>query len=844
MYNAPAPWAQESSSGAHANQNATPIQANQYQYYPPIFYGSTNSQSQWMSSWQQITYNAPNLYSLSGTVPYSTAGNTQPAQSESDQDRQSSSYYQQQQQPNSHSASSAPYFASASQQRPVIMDGEEPREMNLVNPRDPNPLGLMANGVSGQNGPPFPAAAGNMYTSQNASYHGWQQYPIYTYPPSLPMNAHIVLGTSPSQTAPTSQRAPVAEEKHGSLNLVDSQAQNSFTAVKNSVAAGTGSMRTTQANISSDGGRNSSYNDPPQPHNHSASISAAVGALPPASAPHQAAVPVAEKLPQDPNAVADSALREYVPSPLPEELAALVDSYLFGRPLTIILSGGVLEKHWSMKLPAEYGYAMLGFFKIIGVQETRVDVEGEADKSINRVQNTMSGRVRWKFHLQWAPGGEGLIFPQKSPSDLEYPWWNPPSPSQELQEKRNTELEAGEIPEEEPKKDFEADDPESTYLSTPRYRDARTRNHEYKFRNLPLGDLYDSVVPMHLLMPFGEDYMDLSFPRGWCCAECGRMNFQAALRHRKCPSSLCKDKKAPLAPYAQTLFLLRDPQERLPLSSPLNNFPEHLITTSVIQFPSGWQTFSYYLKKNPKIFMKHIFTSNVPSLQTDASDLLRDIQLNVPILRPLTESSQYFLWSAKCLKKITSPTDTKWTNIPETMNLAKELIVKGMRSFGGLKEDQVAVNHLSVVAWITVGSKKGIDLIRAKNKPVTFLALGCTVVLTVTPKSMGGLPTLDDKAQDATAESGQLPKTDIVDHDADTGGWIADNHEDGGGGAEESIEITKKGKTIAKSTKPSFVITLMHGDMMVFHGDEFEYSVKRDGTSLLLIASHDSLGHA
>ena len=40
------------------------------------------------------------------------------------------------------------------------------------------------------------------------------------------------------------------------------------------------------------------------------------------------------------------------------------------------------------------------------------------------------------------------------------------------------------------------------------------------------------------------------------------------------------------------------------------------------------------------------------------------------------------------------------------MNVAKELIVKGMRSFGGLKEDQVAVNHLSVVAWITVGSKK------------------------------------------------------------------------------------------------------------------------------------------
>jgi hypothetical protein len=79
-----------------------------------------------------------------------------------------------------------------------------------------------------------------------------------------------------------------------------------------------------------------------------------------------------------------------------------------------------------------------------------------------------------------------------------------------------------------------------------------------------------------------------------------------------------------------------------------------------------------------------------------------------------------------------------------------------------------------------------------------------------------GTTTVDESQE---AESSKSPKNEIVDHDVAASGWIAEDHEDGG---EESIEISKKGKAIAKSTKPSFVITLMHGDMIVFYGDEFE----------------------
>lgn len=64
----------------------------------------------------------------------------------------------------------------------------------------------------------------------------------------------------------------------------------------------------------------------------------------------------------------EESLTEYVPSPIPEELQAMIDSYLFGRPLTVMASNAYMQEHWSLKLPDEYGYAMLGYFRILGVQ--------------------------------------------------------------------------------------------------------------------------------------------------------------------------------------------------------------------------------------------------------------------------------------------------------------------------------------------------------------------------------------------------------------------------------------------------------------------------------------------
>lgn len=140
--------------------------------------------------------------------------------------------------------------------------------------------------------------------------------------------------------------------------------------------------------------------------------------------------------------------------------------------------------------------------------------------------------------MQWAPGGEEAILPSSKNIDLGRPWWDPPLAPILLPE---GPVEAEVIPPDETDAiQVDVDEPEDAIPTSARYRDARVRHHEYKFRHSPLSDVYHSVVPQHLLVPFGPMYLDSSFPRGWLCDACGRLSFQAALRHRKCRSSFCK----------------------------------------------------------------------------------------------------------------------------------------------------------------------------------------------------------------------------------------------------------------------------------------------------------------
>jgi hypothetical protein len=58
----------------------------------------------------------------------------------------------------------------------------------------------------------------------------------------------------------------------------------------------------------------------------------------------------------------------FIPSTLPEDIQAIIDSYLSGRPVLLIISNKRFFDCWSLCLPEEFGFSMLGYFRILGVQ--------------------------------------------------------------------------------------------------------------------------------------------------------------------------------------------------------------------------------------------------------------------------------------------------------------------------------------------------------------------------------------------------------------------------------------------------------------------------------------------
>ena len=173
---------------------------------------------------------------------------------------------------------------------------------------------------------------------------------------------------------------------------------------------------------------------------------------------------------------------------------------------------------------------------------------------------SLSGEVEWRFRLQWAPGGEEFILPNLDAQILEDPWWRPPYKPPALAYPVAENTWATTPPSEMPARasNFatttqQPEEPEEHYPTTAKYRQARVSHHEYKFRHHHFRELYESLLPTYLLAPFGKNVRDLSFPRGWLCATCGKVNFQKAMRHRYCTSIACK---VGLQPAIVAVFLV------------------------------------------------------------------------------------------------------------------------------------------------------------------------------------------------------------------------------------------------------------------------------------------------
>ena len=139
------------------------------------------------------------------------------------------------------------------------------------------------------------------------------------------------------------------------------------------------------------------------------------------------------------------------------------------------------------------------------------------------------------------------------------------------------------------------------------------------------------------------------------------------------------------------------------------------------------------------------------------------------------------------------------------------------------------------------------DLIRAKKRCVMFLAFGCNVVLTVWPRSMGvgtgNSAILAAKLEEREVELYTIADSSNVELDGGVG-WIAQGANIKGEDdttmttvAPHTLASSKKGKAPEKPPRPSFTITLVHGDHVVFYGDDFEVCCSNLTIAHLLIGS-------
>ena len=86
---------------------------------------------------------------------------------------------------------------------------------------------------------------------------------------------------------------------------------------------------------------------------------------------------------------------------------------------------------------------------------------------------------------------------------------------------------------------------------------------------------------------------------------------------------------------------MRDPQDNLPLSLPLNELPHYdLLSVRMRVSKDRMKTLSYNFGAcEEPIVVRHVFTCNLKKLQEEPSKLLSSIQIHVPLCRSTGDGS-------------------------------------------------------------------------------------------------------------------------------------------------------------------------------------------------------------
>ncbi|KAK0448516.1 hypothetical protein EV421DRAFT_1782734 [Armillaria borealis] len=295
----------------------------------------------------------------------------------------------------------------------------------------------------------------------------------------------------------------------------------------------------------------------------------------------------------------------------------------------------------------------------------------------------------------------------------------------------------------------------------------------------------------------------------WWCRGCGRVNREDGWKWRRCLSEKCKDRE-PEFLKALSLDEVRGRNDRMPMARPHEMASVPGITTTT--WEDGTVTYMYPLSASRLV--KHIFTGNYPPLQEDASKLWVGLQgKGVELIRG--RDGPYYTCAFVGNRE-------DW---PESVKEASEVISDSAVGYGEFPSG-MDIQRVEVLAWFIKGSAKFkahetgavSQVLRAKQCLVGILSLGCEVEIFLHKcRAVAELPSMEGlltfKAEDGTEQV-------TVD-------------------AEPSIAKPSALRKKKVADAGDLSIHMVHGDVLILSGDDFEYNIKRSGSGMLIIASSD-----
>ncbi|ETW78537.1 hypothetical protein HETIRDRAFT_386703 [Heterobasidion irregulare TC 32-1] len=541
---------------------------------------------------------------------------------------------------------------------------------------------------------------------------------------------------------------------------------------------------------------------------------------------------------------------ESIPSP-PADIQALLHAHETGRPVSMIISRDAPLMPWI--LPDEVGYVWAGLFAVVRMKEDKLYAPSL------RATSTTTLRVLWRFELEWICGGEESLKSEAQDSKewqktIQRPWWECTSSPSETALYSPMATDA-------PLTQNTVATEQDSDLINPTALDHSSPRQPF---DAPIAH---SLIPLPLLASFSaSSSANDAFPSGYFCHNCGRVNVQRFLRHRACESAHCsvlrsratmdqsvggdslesgvKEIRDDGQGWMMDVMAVRNPRLTYVCLFPDNMCLEPAVSLLRQDWGDGMRVFWYGLPSlsslsqhmsldgqvpptppipvtpvsnlapvtseqvlhSDKHLVRHIFTGNLPRLQSEPTELFGRLQRDIQLERRYGETVFTKRFDSSAIIE-----GEGGTVVSKSITKLQEFMEYLVSTYG--EEKAIKMPAIEILSW--VGEGKARDVFRAKEKSLAVLCLGADVAFTFTysdhnSKGTSAVP---------TKVPAKAPSVNLRNHDA-----TSDTQDFG----------TKK-----KAKSPAVLrITLLHGDMMVLSGGDFEYFMARTGMCILAISSY------